>query len=409
MRIGIVGGSITGSAAAIELSRSGHHVEVFERSKGTLVGRGAGIGTPVSMLDKLKQRDLVDGDMPSFHVDDGPFLGRKNSDDYYGHTAWNMPLTIALINWGDLYTQLRKRVPDQIYHGGAHVVGTKHSDHATSLMMTDQTTRDFDLIIFADGYQSIGRASLFPKLSINYCGYILWRGILPEHDLVSSLPLEGKLPRISYKGIGGTAVFYFVPGKGGSVEKGQRLVNWACYIPLPEGDLSAFLTDRNGVERKASIPPGYMRTEEESRLKQLMEDHLPGYYSDIIRKSNDTFAQPIYANEVPSYHQNKICIMGDAGALAQPFTGSGVFKGINNAIDLSEKLDETGDHQKALDLWSVEQTLLGKRLYALGMQMEKAFIWNAPDFSDMDAHQTERWWKEAVTFPESFSYQDDQN
>ena len=46
LRIGVVGGSISGCAAAIEMSRAGYEVTVFERSAKALKGRGAGIGTP---------------------------------------------------------------------------------------------------------------------------------------------------------------------------------------------------------------------------------------------------------------------------------------------------------------------------------------------------------------------------
>jgi len=34
--------------------------------------------------------------------------------------------------------------------------------------------------------------------------------------------------------------------------------------------------------------------------------------------------------------EGRICLMGDAGVVAPPFTGSGVFKGANNAVDLAE-------------------------------------------------------------------------
>ena len=39
--------------------------------------------------------------------------------------------------------------------------------------------------------------------------------------------------------------------------------------------------------------------------------------------------------------------------------------------------------------------------------MEKAFVWEAPDFSTMTETQTRAWWKRAVTFPDEFSYLSD--
>ena len=58
--IAIVGGSIAGSTAAIELSRLGCAVTVFERSGEELKDRGAGIGVPTSVIDTFIARGLVD-------------------------------------------------------------------------------------------------------------------------------------------------------------------------------------------------------------------------------------------------------------------------------------------------------------------------------------------------------------
>ena len=53
--------------------------------------------------------------------------------------------------------------------------------------------------------------------------------------------------------------------------------------------------------------------EEEDRLKQLMREHLPNYYADIITASNNTFAQPIYNVDMPAYYKDRMCLFGDAG------------------------------------------------------------------------------------------------
>lgn len=40
-RIAVVGGSVAGCAVAVELSRAGHEVKVFERSATALASQGA--------------------------------------------------------------------------------------------------------------------------------------------------------------------------------------------------------------------------------------------------------------------------------------------------------------------------------------------------------------------------------
>ena len=53
-RVGIVGGSIAGCTAAIELVRLGCEVTLFERTGEELKDRGAGIGVPPSVIDTFE-------------------------------------------------------------------------------------------------------------------------------------------------------------------------------------------------------------------------------------------------------------------------------------------------------------------------------------------------------------------
>ena len=63
LRVAIVGGSIAGCAAAIALRSAGCEVTVYERSRGKLEDRGAGIGMPLALLHTLIERDFVDANM----------------------------------------------------------------------------------------------------------------------------------------------------------------------------------------------------------------------------------------------------------------------------------------------------------------------------------------------------------
>ena len=60
LKIGIIGGSITGCCAAVLLSRMGHEVTVLERSESELRDRGAGIFLPMPFVELLKKKDLLD-------------------------------------------------------------------------------------------------------------------------------------------------------------------------------------------------------------------------------------------------------------------------------------------------------------------------------------------------------------
>ncbi len=404
MRVGIVGGSIAGCTAAIELTRAGHQVTVIERSRGGLNGRGAGIGTPLETFQTLVSRDLIGEATPRFTVSDHPLVGRRDADDRYGHTALTLPLSMALLNWGDLWSELRARVPSTAYVEGRTITAAKQMDGEVLISATDGWSETFDLVFFADGYRSMGRRALFPDAEMAYRGYVLWRGVLEERRLSESAPLETALYRLHYKGLPGNAVFYFVPGEGGSTKADERLVNWACYLPVAAEDLPAFLVDRGGQRQEYSLPPGSMRIAEEERLKGLMADHLPSYFADIIAESFDTFVQPIFSGTVPAYARGRMALLGDAGAVAPPFTGSGVFKAMMNAVDLATALAELSSADATLEQWSSEQTRRGRRLAALGAQMEVAFVWETPDLSTMTKADARAWWTESIAFPKEFSY-----
>ena len=177
------------------------------------------------------------------------------------------------------------------------------------------------------------------------------------------------------------------------------------YLPLLEEDVPAFMTDREGVVREGMLPPGSMREEEEARLKDVVRRNLPGYYADVIERSSDTYAHLIYTADIPSYYRGRMCLIGDAGAVIQPFTGSGIFKGYNNIRSLIDAFELTGDMDRALRQWDAMQVVIGRRLLALGEQMEQAFIREPLDLGGADAETTEQWWRDSVRFPEDFSLQ----
>jgi len=132
LKIGIVGGSIAGCSAAILLSRAGHDVVVYERTRGTLVGRGGGIVIPSAVLNGLIEHDEIDADFPHFITTKMPFTGKRSPDDRYGHTPWSFPLDLRTFHWSTLWNNLRKRVPDDIYRQGQRVVAAHMKDKATA-------------------------------------------------------------------------------------------------------------------------------------------------------------------------------------------------------------------------------------------------------------------------------------
>jgi len=407
LRVGVVGGSISGCTAAIELSRADHDVTVYERSVGALEGRGAGIGTPTPTFERLIARDLISASTPRTTLSKHVLLGADADNSPLGRAPLQLPMEMATLHWRDLWSELRGRVADDDYRGGAGVTSLVDPDSMRpGLHFADGSVEHFDLVVCGDGYSSPARRQLFPDATLGYRGYVLWRGILPEAEVADPDPLEDTLFRFSFPRLGGNGVFYFVPGLDGSAAVGERLVNWAHYIPVPAGELGAFLTDKDGVVHRHSLPPGSMPDEQQQRLRELLTDHLPPYFADITTRTEATFAQPIYTSIPDSFHRGRCCLIGDAAAVVPPFTGAGVFKASNNAIDLVEALDSDGgrDVDAALGGWSAAETAGAHRLAAMGEQMEQAFVFAAPDLGAMNEAEANAWWTASISFPDDFTY-----
>jgi 2-polyprenyl-6-methoxyphenol hydroxylase-like FAD-dependent oxidoreductase len=404
LNIGIVGGSLAGCAASILLRRAGHQVTVYEHTTGSLEGRGGGIGTTGTVLSALMRNDVVDADFPHCSAGTMPFVGKHAEHEPGGRSPWSMPLDLQTFRWSALWQTLRSRVPDEHYHAGSPVASAEMvGSDAVRLRTEEGTEEKFDLLLFADGAQSYGRSMLFPDAELRYRGYFLWRGMLGEGSIKDSTPLENAVPRLSHLRQPGNTVMYFIPGEDGDSSPGARACHWSVYLPLRETEIPQFMVDRIGQRLEGMIPPGSMRPEVEAQLKQTVQDNLPGYYADIITQTTDTSAHLIYTADVPSYYRGRMCLIGDAGAVIQPFTGSGIFKGYNNVRSLLDTLEVTGDTDRALRQWDAMQVVMGRRLLALGDQMEQAFIWNPLDLSTADAAAAQAWWNASVRFPDDFT------
>ncbi len=403
--VAIVGGSIAGCTAAVELSRLGCAVTLFERSGEELKDRGAGIGVPAWVIETFIERGLVDADLAWFPAPAFLRICRTPDEPRYGRLAWSQPAKLAALNWGSLYRNLRARVPEGTYRTRHQVVAmASQPDSRVALTFASGDTQTFDLVVCADGYTSLARQYLFPQIALHYAGYVLWRGSIPESALSESPPLEVGIRCVGYPD--GHGIFYFVPGADDSVAPGQRLVNWGVYVAVPTAELTAFMTDTAGQIHQGSLPPGMMPLATEHALKERLRQQLPDYYSGILERSQDTFAYAIYDCEVPAYRRGRICLAGDAGAFARPHSGAGALKGMSDAIALGEALAPTLNGTCTLDdaltAWDTERTAANNQLVRYGNQLGQAFVTEIPDWSTMDQAAMEAWYNAVVTVPTSY-------
>jgi 2-polyprenyl-6-methoxyphenol hydroxylase-like FAD-dependent oxidoreductase len=388
LRVGIIGGSISGCAAAAELLGAGHDVTVFERSAGVLVSRGAGIGTQVGVLEGLIARGVLTEDFPRLRRKLRCYLcrdGRQREGRLLGEVAWDT----CQLNWAHLYEQLRRRVPDAVYRGAVAVAGLDVVESGAVIRTGDATFEFFDLVVAADGYQSLGRSLVAPDTELTYRGMVIWRGLIEEGPEDTRILSEHGNTRIIYPG--GHANLYLIPGPEGETASGARLVNWGYYLQVPASELDSLLVDDRGQAQTGSIPFGRVPATVTQRFRERVADAIPPYFLDLIDRTDSTAVQAIYSLQVPAYVRGRVCLVGDAGSVLPPFTGSGVMKAMSNATSLADALTGSSSPDEGLSAWSGEQVTTASQLLPMAQSLERELVFNVPDPSSMSVAEITGW------------------
>jgi 2-polyprenyl-6-methoxyphenol hydroxylase-like FAD-dependent oxidoreductase len=390
LRVGVVGGSIAGCTLAAELLKRGVDVTVFERSAAVLDDRGAGISSSKPHLELLKQRGLVDDDMPVVDRTQARRAFTTRERDPRGRVLWEQPIATYGMSWGILYANLRRRVPDGVYRAGAGIVRVELHAAGVDLYTSAGDRATVDVAVFADGYASSGRQWLFPGLEMEYAAYGAWRGLLPEGSLDPDRPATEMAMHD-----GGHCVVYYVPGPDGDVAVGRRHLNWVWYRRMTEEQLDDTLVDCAGARQATSLARGRARPDVVAALHADARSLLRTLAADVVAATSDPFLQVVYDVRVPSHVVGRCALIGDAATIARPHTGSGAIKAAQEAMALAEALGDATSVEADLERWNDVVQPRSDALYTTGRLLGQAMVLDTPPWSSFDAARTEQWWARA--------------
>ena len=390
MRVGIIGGSVAGCAIAALLHRAGHDVTVFERSESDLVSRGAGIGTPTAVWQDMMARGLIDGTLSACRADYMRYVTRGSGT---GRPRWLGDAggrgSLMLLNWAHLYQCLRRGVPDDLYRSASTVELIEARPDGTTLHLRPGGSVDFDLVVCADGYRSMGRRLIDPGATPCYRGMVSWRGLLRESDTGVDA-LDGcDLLRVGY--LRGHGVLYYIPGSRQSTEPGKRLLVWGYYLQVPQRALSSVLVDDQERQQSASVPFGKVHPQVRAGLESRLADLLPPVLFKLVQQSGNSAIQAIYSVVPRSYARDRICLVGDAGAVFPPFTTSGVLKAVANVTSLADALADAPAVDDALRRWSKAQLQVAAQVMPRAEHIERSEVFDMPDLTTMPTTATNNW------------------
>lgn len=306
MRAIVIGGGIGGLAATAGLSEQGWSVTLYERAP-ELHAVGAGISVAPNALraldvlgagDAVRRLGALQGE-GGVRRHDGRWLARSSVERFAATIG--VPV---IVRRSDLVEILRGLLPAGAIRLGATVRDVR-PDGATASVVTDEGTDEADLVVCADGVNSLGRGRLFPgHPGPRYSGSTAWRFVVDAAGDYSPAETWGS-----------GRLFGIMPLAGGAVY---------CYAA-------------------ARAPAGEHATDEAAHLAELFRgwhDPIPALLdrvtdAEVLRNDVYELSEP-----VPAFHRGRVALLGDAAHAMTPNLGQGGCQALEDAVVLAHHVGD---------------------------------------------------------------------
>ncbi|KAL9111275.1 MAG: hypothetical protein Q9227_004354 [Pyrenula ochraceoflavens] len=316
----------------------------------------------------LEEHDL-DKRPYSFSCDGPQFVDRS------GNVTRQLKAPLNLTSWDVLYYRLRANFdglssgycpspPSSLETGGdvTYNLGkrvTAISCNGDTVTVTFENvisggtgTYHAHLVIAADGSNSTIRKLLAPKAVPKYCGYLAWRGTVPEAEVSDETRKffdKGFFSNV-LPGNRGYLVGYAMPGKDGTLERGCRAFNFVWYSKLPPSSaLQTVLTDSSGHRHHNTLPRGRMDPGVWKRQFEPCKEVMLPAFREVCENVKEPFISAVNDCTAPSalYFNGKVILLGEALALIRPHTGISFDTAAFQVLQLKRVMEG----QSTLDEW----------------------------------------------------------
>jgi 2,6-dihydroxypyridine 3-monooxygenase len=356
-KVAVVGGSLGGVTAGLVLRDLGCDAHVFERSRSVLEERGAGIAVLDATVRYLVEHGIADVNRICTSTHWLRYLHPDGSVQHEGRRPYRFS------SWNSIYRILIGCLGDERYHLASELVRFDPQEDSVRTEFADGSSSTWDLLVGADGIGSTVRQQLLPEVEPRYAGYVAWRGTVAE-SLLSPPTRRALDDAITYQLLPNSHILvYPIPSKQGTVEAGNRLINFVWYRNVAAADFQALMTDREGQPRTVSLPPGAVQERYVEEIREYAAARMAPPIAEVVAATEKPFLQVIFDLEVSAMAFGRACLMGDAAFAARPHAAAGTAKAAANAWALAEALAEAqGDVETALLKWQPEQLNLGRNL-----------------------------------------------
>ncbi len=327
-RVLVVGGGIGGMSFAIRMRQLGWQVDLVEADPLWRV-YGAGISITGTTFRAFKRLGLL-GELQqhAFCCEFGARINTAAGQRVADVPAYPLEPDLPVVG-GILRPTLHQVLSTKTREAGVDVrlgvtlVDRTEVTSGVSIKTSDNTARDYTLVVAADGALSKIRSWLFPEAgNLKYTGQICWR-LVDRRD-----------PSID------RANFYMA----GRITAGL--------MPVSQSQLYMFLLQAE---------PQKVRVEEANQWRHLKELMAPfgGVLADMReRLSADSIinSRPLESILVPApWHRGRVALLGDAAHSTTPHLASGAGIAVEDALVLSEELASAATVAQALERFTARR------------------------------------------------------
>ena len=322
-RVAVVGSGVAGLAAAIQLAKAGVHVDVYE-AKPELYALGSGItlqGNALRVFGALGAWDDISAAGFPFEGltlrapgPDAPIVAslpdvKTGGPDY--PAGMGMPRAVLTHILGEHAARA-----GAVMHFAAHVTGLEQSDDAVELFVDGSSVGEYDLVIGADGLNSVVRDLIGIETKPQPTGMGIWRTFV-------SRPAE----------VERTELYYGGP------------VYIAGYTPTGEDSIYAFLVEKAQDRVGVTDEQATQIMLEESRAYGGPWDHIRADLEKGAAANYTWFTQHLVA---APWNRGRVVIIGDAAHSCPPTIAQGAAQGVEDAFVLTELLTSRSELDQSL-------------------------------------------------------------
>lgn len=319
--IAVIGAGLGGAAAAALLQKAGYPTQVYEQApEFSRLGAGIHLGpNAMKVMRRIGIEDQLErmGSHPSHWFsrdgETGEYLSRIPLGDFAKQEYGAAYITV---HRGDLHALMVDQLDQDRLHFGKRLEKVDDQGDQVVMNFADGTEATADLVIGADGVNSVIREHLLGEEAPIYSGWVAHRAIIPAEKLKAyDLDFEAC---VKWWSEDRHMMVYYVTGD-------QKEYYYVTGVPEPDWNHGTSFVDSSREE-----------------MREAFKNYGPEVQALIDCTDKVTKWPLLERNPLPLWHDNRLVLLGDAAHPMKPHMAQGAVMAIEDAAMLVRCMETTG-------------------------------------------------------------------